>query len=161
MCAEDIQNGRFNSFKHLLQLYNDKVDGIEFNIDRVFKFLGFSKTRFMNAYEYLADRGLIHKGTSFIGQTGSGLDIKFSLMRRSLNIPTLGLNIHLHIKPEMTKGTAQENIDSDLKKAEALVIFDKSKASMTPPQNVKTVTPPEYNTVFSRPSQNRRSPKMY
>ncbi len=57
--------------------------------------------------------------------------------------------------------TAQEHIANDLKIPEPLVILDKSRARITPPENVKAVTPPEYTIVFFKPSQKRRSSRMY
>jgi len=55
-------------------------------------------------------------------KTGRGLSINPSFIRKSLNTPTSGLNIHFQIKPEITNGTAQGNIASDLNTAEE--VFD-------------------------------------
>lgn len=59
----------------LINLYNDKIDGIKFDLDKVSNHLGFSETRFKNAYQYLVERGLIQKGRSFMGKTDTGLPI--------------------------------------------------------------------------------------
>ena len=109
------------------------------------------------------ESAIMHATMASIGleKIGRGSDINLSFMRRSLKTPTLGLNIHLHIKPEITRGTAQENMVNDLKIPEPLVILDKSTAIIKPPQNVKLVAPPAYITVFCKLSQKRRSPKMY
>lgn len=57
----------------LVKLYNNKVDGIDFDIDKTFLDISFSKIRFMNAFEYLVDRGLIKRDYSTIGKTKQGL----------------------------------------------------------------------------------------
>ena len=93
-------------------------------------------------------------------KTGRGLSINPSFIRKSLNTPTSGLNIHFQIKPEITNGTAQGNIASDLNTADPLLILDKSKAKITPPQNVRPVTPVVYTTVFFKLSQKSRSLKI-
>jgi hypothetical protein len=73
----------------LIKLYNDKVEGIKFDLDKVFNHLGFSKNRFFNAYDYLVERGLIHKGRSFIGTTNSGLRIIEDVTITSLGIDAI------------------------------------------------------------------------
>lgn len=73
----------------LIKLYNDKVDGTKFDIDRVYKHLCISKTRFLNAYEYLIERELIHKGRSYMGKTDSGLPIIEDVKVTSLGIDAI------------------------------------------------------------------------
>lgn len=73
----------------LITLYNDKVDGLKFDLDRIYNHLGFSKTRFFNAYDYLVERGLINKGHSYMGTTDSGLRIIEDVKITSLGIDAI------------------------------------------------------------------------
>ena len=73
----------------LVILYNDKVDGKKFELDRVYNQLGISKTRFTNAYEYLIERGLVHKGRTFMGKTDGGLPIIKDVKITSLGIDAI------------------------------------------------------------------------
>jgi hypothetical protein len=59
----------------------------------------------------------------------------------SLITPNDGLNIHAHMKPERTIGTAQGIIINDLKKAEPLTILFRQRARVKPTNNVKAVEP--------------------
>ncbi len=73
----------------LVILYNGKVDGVKFDLDRIYNHLGFSKIRFFNAYDYLVERELIHKGRSSMGTTDSGLRIVEDVKITSLGIDAI------------------------------------------------------------------------
>lgn len=51
-------------------LYSDKVQRVEPEIDAIFHGLSISQTRFLNALEYLEERGLIYKRRLSKGETG-------------------------------------------------------------------------------------------
>ena len=62
-----------DALKLLVKLYKNKVDGINFDIDKIYLDMNFSKVRFLNALDYLKDRNLIHRDYSAIGETKEGL----------------------------------------------------------------------------------------